>query len=56
MGYCLSCGKLRDTIGGWCQQCREDDQLRKHPGWKPRCVVLEEQRREQAKQERESLI
>ena len=24
MGYCLSCGKLRDLIGGMCEQCRID--------------------------------
>lgn len=24
MGYCLACGKLRDTLGGMCRQCRED--------------------------------
>ena len=24
MGYCLMCGKLRDTIGGLCMQCRAD--------------------------------
>ena len=25
MPYCLSCGKLRDTIGGRCEQCRKDE-------------------------------
>lgn len=24
MGYCLSCGKLRDLVGGMCEQCRVD--------------------------------
>lgn len=24
MGYCFGCGKLRETHGGWCEQCRAD--------------------------------
>ena len=24
MPYCLSCGRLRDTEGGFCRQCRID--------------------------------
>lgn len=53
MGYCLSCGKLRDTVNGRCRQCNEDEQMRKHPGW-ARKKDLE---RERAKREaRESLI
>lgn len=24
MGYCLSCGKLRELVGGMCEQCRID--------------------------------
>ncbi len=30
MAYCLSCGKLRDTVGGLCDQCRRDEYLAKH--------------------------
>lgn len=25
MGYCLSCGRLADTINGYCGQCRADE-------------------------------
>ena len=56
MGYCLSCGRLRDTVNGWCQQCNEDNMLRKHPGWKTKREVLAEQRRQQEKEAKESLI
>ena len=24
MPYCMSCGKLRETVGGLCDQCRAD--------------------------------
>lgn len=24
MGYCLACGKNRETVGGLCEQCRVD--------------------------------
>ena len=29
MPYCLSCGMLRDTKGGFCDQCRADMGQRK---------------------------
>lgn len=25
MPYCLACGRLRDTLGGRCEQCRLDE-------------------------------
>lgn len=56
MGYCLSCGKLRDTVNGWCQQCNEDEQQRKHPGWKPKRVVMKEQQNLREREEEASLI
>ena len=24
MGYCVACGRLADTINGYCDQCRAD--------------------------------
>lgn len=56
MPYCLACGKLRDTTNGWCQQCSEDELMRKHPGWKPKSIVLKEQQRERRKLEEQLLI
>ena len=36
MPYCLSCGKLRDTVNGMCLQCRADEALRRtHAAHKP---------------------
>ena len=29
MPYCLSCGKLRRTYGGFCEQCAADMRVRK---------------------------
>ena len=29
MPYCLACGKLRDTNGGFCRQCAADMNVRK---------------------------
>lgn len=29
MAYCLACGYNRDTIGGFCRQCRVDMARRK---------------------------
>ena len=29
MPYCLSCGKLRDTRGGFCRQCAADMAVRR---------------------------
>ena len=29
MAYCLACGCNRDTLGGFCQQCRVDMARRK---------------------------
>lgn len=29
VSYCFSCGKLRETEGGFCYQCRIDDDLKK---------------------------
>ncbi len=55
MPYCLACGKLRDTVNGWCQQCTEDEQQRKNPGWKPKRIILEEQQKLR-KREEESLL
>lgn len=28
MPYCTHCGKLRDTSGGACEQCRQDEAAR----------------------------
>lgn len=28
VGYCLSCGMLRELDGGICRQCRKDDAVR----------------------------
>lgn len=53
MGYCLSCGKLRELVNGKCRQCNEDNLMRKHPGW-ARQKDIERERKRQA--EREALI
>ena len=29
MPYCLACGKLRETHGGFCRQCAADMSIRK---------------------------
>ena len=29
MPYCLSCGRLRDTSGGYCKQCCMDFNVRR---------------------------
>lgn len=31
MGYCLACGKLRETRGGFCEQCRIDKYVKGEP-------------------------
>ena len=51
MGYCLSCGKLRDLIGGFCQQCRMDIATRKSADAKlDRIRILKEVNRNRAVQ------
>lgn len=51
MPYCLSCGKLRDTIGGFCQQCRIDAATRKSTEAKcDRIRILKEVNRNRAVQ------
>ncbi len=37
MAYCLACGCNRDTIGGFCRQCRADMARRKVADAK-RCI------------------
>ncbi len=56
MPYCLACGKLRETHNGFCQQCNDDEMLRKHPGWKTKDEVLKEQQRLRKEQAQELLI
>ena len=56
MPYCLACGKLRETRNGFCQQCNDDEMLRKHPGWKTKGEVLKEQQRLRKEQAQELLI
>lgn len=36
MPYCLSCGRLRDTVGGRCEQCRRDEAAKLTAGEDPR--------------------
>lgn len=51
MPYCLSCGKLRQTSGGFCQQCRTDMAHRKSAEAKlNRVRVLQEANRNRAVQ------
>lgn len=31
MPYCLSCGKLRKTYGGFCAECKLDEDVKRTP-------------------------
>lgn len=31
MEYCLACGKLRETHGGFCAQCKIDEYVKREP-------------------------
>lgn len=31
MPYCLSCGKLRPTRGGFCDECKIDEYVKREP-------------------------
>lgn len=31
MPYCLSCGKLRKTSGGFCAECKIDEYVKREP-------------------------